>query len=239
LSAKSPEFVPSVKTLTTKITWSDIEKLPIGNVHIRTVSRNDGSDLKFLHVAWINGPNISTWCEQEKITNDMKEARDIEKACLKLLKKTIALKEFIELENIGKRILREVHLSQRNSLERSYEYNFKNAFEQYYRKNEGSYVKGETILTTALIEKIMTEFLRGINYYKDLKTTIIDYAKYRHTEFRYDFVSPEGNEVSFVIFPYILPEDKSFSECVNHKASITIKNSDFAEGKYQTCRWRT
>lgn len=195
---------------------------------------NIGNDLKFMNVSWIAGLSINDWCTQENLVPDLRAAERIQETCKEKIVETIRLQEYIGIKEGGTNIVGELSVDQRNPLERSYECHFKNALERYFLRRNQTYNKDVTVLTPAFIEEIMREYLRSASF-ADYENAIA-YAKYRHTEFRHDFVV-SGNRVRFTLFAYVLPENKPFHSCIYHKASITIKNNNFTHGKYQTCRW--
>lgn len=203
------------------------------NIQLRVAQRNKGDDLNFMIVSWIPNRHIAEWCIQENLIPNAHDAQCIEDRCKELISSTVLSEEYNKIKKGGVDILEKLSVDQRKPLERLYELYFKNALEGYFRQRGQTYNK-DVVMTPAFIEEIMIEYLRSTNI-ADYEN-VIAYAKYRHTEFRHEFIVG-CSSIRFTIFAYVLPENKPFHTCIYHKSSIIIKNGNFASGKYQTCRW--
>jgi hypothetical protein len=209
-------------------------RIPDASVlQIQIVTRGNGSALQ---VAWTVGPSISIHLMQE---HNMKSAMadEIENECYVFLENTINNELFKKVQYTALMTMCTVEPDARSILEWNYEAHFSSAFQAYCRRGLAGvnpYNKGITILTVELINKIMQDYMDVspmCDMNADLKQGIIDYAIYRHAEFRHDFRTNDAR-VTFIAFAYVLPENgKPIDQCMYHKASITVNNM------YQTLRW--
>lgn len=236
LNPQAREYVPRASasaSTSTSDSRNSIRVVDPRDIQIQVSQRNEGADPNFMIVSWISNHGIAEWFMKENLVPNKDEAQRIEDMCKELIHDTITTHEYVKIKKGGVDVIEKLSVEQRKFIEQLYEIYFRNALEGYFSRRGRSYDK-EVVMTPAFVEEIMTEYLQSTSdaNYED----VIAYAKYRHTEFRHEFIVG-CNSVRFTVFAYVLPENKCFHECIYHKSSIIVKNSNFTSGKYQTCRW--
>lgn len=180
---------------------------------------------------WQPGPEIADWCREEYLidVNSPNDPKLIESRCLDLLTETYRSREFRDILTNGMNVVRQIPIYNRRNVERAYEALF----------HAANINKKGRALTAEEIEEGMLSHLANSSYLPHEIDDIVDYCKYRHTEFRHNFFvigDVEAHNVELTIFAYILPEKRKIEKCRYGKASICITNKQFHR-KYQTCRW--